>query len=150
MQVTEVKTKIMLQPSNKLRAFCTVTFDSSFVVRDLKIIESNRGGFFVAMPSRVITDRCPQCRSKNPINAKFCIECGHQLNVNRAVKDSRGYLKIHTDIAHPITIQCRDMIQESVIKVFKEELGRAGQAVSEPPKDTYPEPDDIPPLSPIS
>lgn len=135
MQVTEVKAKLMHHPNNKLRAFCTITLDNSFVVRDLKIIESNRGGFFVAMPSRVITDRCHKCRSKNPITAKFCGECGYRLNINRAIKDAQGYLKIHTDIAHPITVQCRDMIQENVIKVFKEEQNRSGQVENKPAKD---------------
>ncbi len=35
-----------------------------FVIRDLKIIEGAKG-FFVAMPSRKLTDRCGHCGTKN-------------------------------------------------------------------------------------
>jgi stage V sporulation protein G len=35
----------------RLKAYATIVFDNSFIVRDLKIIEGNKG-FFVSMPSR--------------------------------------------------------------------------------------------------
>ena len=58
MQITEVRIKLMEDPGERLKAFCSVTFDNCFVVRDLKIIEGTSGPF-VAMPSRKLTSHCP-------------------------------------------------------------------------------------------
>ena len=53
--VTEVRVKLTDDPRNKLKAYCSITIDQAFVVRDLKIIEGHRGPF-VAMPSRKLAD----------------------------------------------------------------------------------------------
>ena len=65
MVITEVRIKLMEggQENERLQAFCSVTFDDCFVIRDLKIIEGTKGSF-VAMPSRKLTDRCPGCGCK--------------------------------------------------------------------------------------
>ena len=51
MVITEVRIKLMEDnnENERLQAFCSVTFDDAFVVRDLKIIEGTKGSF-VAMP----------------------------------------------------------------------------------------------------
>src|SRR6056297_35606 len=49
MEITDVR--IYLRDNEKLKAFVTVTFDDSFVVRGMKVIDGNKGRF-VAMPSR--------------------------------------------------------------------------------------------------
>ena len=41
MQITEVRIKLMERSEDRLRGFCSITFDNAFVVRDLKIIEGN-------------------------------------------------------------------------------------------------------------
>ena len=64
MEITEVRVKLMEEPGERLQAFCSITLDDAFVVRDLKIIEGATGPF-VAMPSRKLTVRCPQCGYKN-------------------------------------------------------------------------------------
>lgn len=51
MQITEVQIFPVRQGDERLKAFATLTIDNCFVVRDLKIINGNRG-LFVAMPSR--------------------------------------------------------------------------------------------------
>ena len=51
MTITEVRIKLCEENNERLLAFCSVTFNNAFVVRDLKIIEGTRGTF-VAMPSR--------------------------------------------------------------------------------------------------
>ena len=61
MEITEVRVKLMDEPGERLKAFCSITFDDCFVVRDLKIIEGTSGPF-VAMPSRKLTAHCPNCR----------------------------------------------------------------------------------------
>ena len=60
MKVTNVTVKLSPQSGDRLKAFCTMTLDGEFVVRDLKIIEGT-SGLFVAMPSRKLTDHCPKC-----------------------------------------------------------------------------------------
>jgi stage V sporulation protein G len=127
MEITEVRIKLMEDPSDRLCAFCSITLDDCFVVRDLKIIQGAKGAF-VAMPSRKLSDRCPKCHSKNQIRASFCNQCGVKLHPERAHKDDAGRSKLYADIAHPINSSCRDMIQKRVIAAFDEELVRAKQA----------------------
>src|SRR5256714_5499113 len=110
--------------NERLQAFCSVTFDDMYVVRDLKIIEGTKGSF-VAMPSRKLTDRCPGCGSKNHLRARFCNSCGGKLDEDRATRDADGRVKLHADIAHPINSACREIIQGAVIKAFQEEKERA-------------------------
>ena len=53
MEITEVKIFPANEPSNggKLKAYATMVFDECFIVRDMKIIQSDKG-LFVSMPSR--------------------------------------------------------------------------------------------------
>jgi stage V sporulation protein G len=126
--ITEVRIKLMDGDSEneRLQAFCSVTFDDAYVVRDLKIIEGTKGPF-VAMPSRKLTDRCPGCGSKNHLRARFCNQCGGRLDEDRAVRDSDGRVKLHADIAHPINSACREIIQSAVLKAFSAERDRSRQ-----------------------
>src|SRR3954452_7548405 len=124
--ITEVRIKLMDDNSEneRLQAFCSVTFDDAYVVRDLKIIEGSKGSF-VAMPSRKLSDRCNSCGSKNHLRARFCNSCGGKLDEDRATRDADGRVKLHADIAHPINSACREIIQSAVIKAFQEEKERA-------------------------
>ena len=117
MVITEVRIKLMEDnnENERLQAFCSVTFDDAFVVRDLKIIEGTKGSF-LAMPSRKLTSHCPQCGSKNHLRAAYCNDCGSRLNPNRAPLDEEGRAKLYSDIAHPINSACREMIQDRVIR----------------------------------
>ena len=60
MVITEVRIKLVAENNERLMAFCSLTLDNAFVIRDLKIIEGTKG-LFVAMPSRKLTDRCNRC-----------------------------------------------------------------------------------------
>jgi stage V sporulation protein G len=126
--ITEVRIKLMEDnnENERLQAFCSVTFDDAFVVRDLKIIEGTKGSF-VAMPSRKLTDRCPGCGSKNHLRARFCNQCGSKLDEDRATRDADGRVKLHADIAHPINSACREVIQTAVLKAFQAERERSKQ-----------------------
>ena len=126
MQVTEVRIKLMEDPGERLKAFCSVTFDDCFVVRDLKIIEGTSGPF-VAMPSRKLTSHCPQCGTKNHLRAQHCNNCGKSLPQDRSSVDSDGRAKLYADIAHPINSSCREMIQQHVIQEYHDEVERAKQ-----------------------
>jgi stage V sporulation protein G len=124
MEITEVRIKLMDDPQDRLQAFCSITFDHCFVVRDLKIIQGTKGSF-VAMPSRKLTDRCPRCSAKNHLRSRFCSECGAKLREERALKDEDGRAKLYADIAHPIHSDCRDMIQHKVLQAYEEEQEKA-------------------------
>lgn len=50
MEITEVKV-YPVKESGRLKAYATVVFDNCFIIRDLKVIEGDKG-FFVSMPSR--------------------------------------------------------------------------------------------------
>ena len=126
MVITEVRIKLMDDgnENERLQAFCSVTFDDAFVVRDLKIIEGTKGSF-VAMPSRKLTDRCQGCGSKNHLRARFCNACGGKLDEDRATRDADGRVKLHADIAHPINSACREVIQSAVLKAYHAERERS-------------------------
>lgn len=120
MEITEVRIKLMENPEDRLRGFCSVTFDSCFVIRDLKIIEGNRGPF-VAMPSRKLTSNCHKCRSKNHLKARYCNQCGTKLKSDNIEHDSNGRAKLYADIAHPINAECREAIQTRIVKELEKE-----------------------------
>ena len=53
MEITEVR--ITLRDEPKLKAFANITFENSFVVRGLKVIDGKKG-LFISMPSRRAKD----------------------------------------------------------------------------------------------
>ncbi len=118
MEITEVKIFRKENRDKKLRAFATITFDDCFVVRDLKVIEGNKG-LFVAMPSRRVKEPCPSCGHRNVVRSKFCNNCGKGLDPNVTVSRENE----HKDIAHPITLQCRELVQKIVLDAFEKEVG---------------------------
>ncbi|HXX93009.1 MAG TPA: SpoVG family protein [Planctomycetota bacterium] len=124
MEISEVRIKLILNRNDKLRAFCSVTLDNAFVIRDLKIIEGAKGPF-VAMPSRKLTDRCMRCGMKNHLRAKFCNECGNRLSPDRAASEPDGRSKLHADIAHPISAPAREAMQKRILASFAEEVEKS-------------------------
>lgn len=94
MKITEVKIFPRKDHDKKLKAFVTITLDDCFVVRNLKIIEGSKG-LFVAMPSRKIEKKAGES------------DHGDSVQVD------------HRDIAHPITSECRDYIQKTVLDAYQ-------------------------------
>lgn len=125
MEITEVRIKLMEDAGERLQAFCSITFDHCFVIRDLKIIGGTNGAF-VAMPSRRLTAHCHQCGCKNHLKAGYCNQCGGRLRQDNS-RDDEGRTKLYADIAHPINQTCRDLIQQKVIEAFHLEQERAKQ-----------------------
>ena len=136
MEITEVRVKLAEGHQSKLQAFATITIDSCFVVRDLKVIQGTKG-LFVAMPSRKLTVRCQRCRCKNHLRAQYCNDCGTKLRPPKMKMDERGRARLHADIAHPINQDCRDMIQEKVIAAYRAEVERSKQEGYKPPVDEF-------------
>ena len=80
MQLTEIRINLCNAPGSRLKAFCSLTFANTFVVRDVKLIEGNdaangnghahnghsngngaQSRLFLAIPSRKLSDHCPRC-----------------------------------------------------------------------------------------
>lgn len=126
MEISDVRVKLIEEPNDRLKAVCSITLDGAFVIRDMKIVEGT-SGLFVAMPSRKLTSHCPRCRSKNHLRARFCNECGSKLPPMRNGGEADGRTKLHRDIAHPITTEFRELVQERVIQAFHTEVELAKQ-----------------------
>jgi stage V sporulation protein G len=136
MHLTEVRVNLCGQ-AGRLKAFCSLTFDDTFVVRDVKLIEGP-DGLFLAMPSRKLCDHCPRCGDKNHLRARFCNHCGSRLDETRFMRqqgnlNGHGRLKLHADIAHPINADCRSSIEHEVVDAYERELDRSQQPGYVPP-----------------
>ncbi|MBN2139295.1 MAG: SpoVG family protein [Sedimentisphaerales bacterium] len=142
MKITEIRVKLVTNKDDRLKAFCSMTINNEFVIRDIKIIEGASGPF-VAMPSRKMSDHCEKCGGKNHLKAKFCNSCGARLVENRIKKDYKGRPKLHADIAHPINSQCRREIQQRIAAAFEEEVEKSKQPGYKPISMDIPD-DDVP------
>ncbi len=152
MEVTEVRIRVVQEEGQeKLRAFATVTLDACFVIREVKVIEGDRG-LFVAMPSRKAMDRCRECGARNAVGSNFCNACGRRLPRSTQTP-TRSREKMYLDVAHPVNSDCRRMIHEAVIGEYQRELeaGRAAQQSREregahppPPRQEQPKPPEGP------
>lgn len=118
MEITEVRVRHVQDSTDRLKAFCTVTFDDQFVVRDIKVVEGSNG-LFVSMPSRKATAACGKCNHRNQIRARFCEDCGARMGPQESAPvDANGRSKLHRDIAHPITPEFRELLQARVLDAF--------------------------------
>lgn len=123
MEITEVKVFLKDSPDKKLKAYATVTFDSAFVVRNIKVIEGTNG-LFIAMPSRKVKQPCPKCGFKNESRSKYCNQCASQLSnssSSQAAENSVNAQLEHKDIAHPITQSFREYLQKKVLEAYDKE-----------------------------
>jgi len=136
MEITEVRIFLKEGQDKKLKAYATLTFDKAFVVRNVKVIDGNKG-LFVAMPSRRLKDSCPKCNFKNVIRSKFCNQCGAHLpppEAKPAPKPGEDAAKQseHKDIAHPITSEFREYIQKAVLSAYEDEKKKVPSAAPSP------------------
>lgn len=67
MEITEIR--VTIRNEEKLKAFVTVTFDKCFAVRNMKIVEGDKGPM-LCMPSRKLPDGTFKDVA-HPINAEF-------------------------------------------------------------------------------
>ncbi len=131
MEITDIRVKLVNHSSDRLKAFCSVTLDDEFVIRDIKLVEGSNG-LFVAMPSRKLTTSCPECKHKNPLRARYCAECGAGLPNLELPVDDAGRLRLYRDIAHPITQEFREKLQGSIVEAYHAEDDRADDPDYEP------------------
>ncbi len=115
MEITEVRVSLREHEGRRLKAYATVTFDNSFVVRNIKVIQGN-SDLFVAMPARKIKQFCPRCGKKVEMGSKYCSNCGAQIPPPK--EEAQGRQSIHQDLAHPINQQFRDYLQSKVLDAY--------------------------------
>ena len=124
MNITEVRIFPKEGVDKKLRAFATITLDNCFVVRDIKIIEGSQG-YFVAMPSKRLKETCPKCGYRNVIRSRYCNQCGTKLpqllSKDTPSPDANLRQAEHKDVAHPITAECREYLQRTVLDAYQRE-----------------------------
>ena len=117
MEITEVRISLRNNEGKRLKAYATVTFDNSFVVRNIKVVEGNTG-LFVAMPARKAKQFCSRCGKKVDVGSHFCNHCG--VNLPPAAKEESVDTRqsAHQDLAHPINQQFRDYLQSKVLDAY--------------------------------
>jgi len=135
MEISETRITLMEKPNSRLRAYASITFDSNFVVKDLRVIEG-RSGLFVAMPSRRLQKPCPKCMTKNPLRAKFCSQCGTALEVAVIPQGEGASSSEHRDLAHPITTEFRNYLQKIVLDAYEKEKASPTAKATSRPKET--------------
>ncbi|MFA5310819.1 MAG: septation protein SpoVG family protein [Candidatus Omnitrophota bacterium] len=121
MEITEVRIALKDSPDKKLQAYATVTFDNSFVVRNIKVIEGT-SGLFIAMPSRRVKQPCPKCGFKNELRSKYCNQCAGSLSESSKVNtigEAGSSQSEHKDIAHPVTQSFREYLQKRVLDAYE-------------------------------
>jgi stage V sporulation protein G len=135
MQLSEIRINLCGPQAGRLKAFCSLTFDNTFVIRDVKIIEGN-DGLFLAMPSRKLCDRCRRCGEKNHLRARFCNNCGTRMDENRHTRGQMNgqRLKLHADIAHPINADCRLALEQQAVAAYQDEVEKSKLPGYIPPK----------------
>lgn len=120
MEITEVRISLKENEGKRLKAYATVTFDNSFVVRNIKVVDGNNG-LFVAMPARKLKQFCSRCGKKVDGGSRYCNHCGVQLppSANREIANVKQ--SMHQDLAHPINQQFRDYLQSKVLDAYYRE-----------------------------
>ena len=126
MEITEVRVALREGSEKRLRAYATLTFEHCFVVRNIKIIEG-KSGLFVAMPSRKPKVSCGRCGFKGDLGGRFCTQCGASIpaateRVMGAGESPEG--QSHRDIAHPITAEFRQYLQQRVLEAYDAERAK--------------------------
>jgi stage V sporulation protein G len=126
MEITEIRVFLKEGLDKKLKAYTTVTFDNAFVVRNIKVIQG-ANGFFIAMPSRKLKFSCPKCSFKNEVGSKFCNHCGAALPAEQTAEEEHAHdaKTEHRDIAHPISQEFREYLQNKILEAYKREAEKS-------------------------
>lgn len=129
MQITDVKVRPVSGQSNRVKAYCSITFDNAFVVKDIRIVQGTNG-FIVAMPVKKMTFNCFRCGVRNPVNASFCMNCGSKVRAPapKQVGDD-GRPITQTDVAHPINLETRKMIEKAVLEEYNKQIEKFKQSL---------------------
>lgn len=120
-------------PSSRLLAYCSVVFDNSLVVHDIKIINGSRG-LMITMPSRKLVDSCPRCRARNHLRSRYCNWCGlkhdpDRTRPNQTAEEEGKRVQYYIDTTHPISSSFRAVIEQAVYAAYEEHLVKKAQSM---------------------
>ena len=85
----DIRTKALEDTNNGVKGVATVTFGSSFAVRNISIVESKAGNLFISMPS---------------------------FKLKTTDENGKAQFK---DIAYPVTKEFREILQENVLHSYE-------------------------------
>lgn len=54
--ISDIRVRIVKNETSKIKGSVSLTVAGGIVIHDIKVIESNEGGYFIAMPSRKTPD----------------------------------------------------------------------------------------------
>lgn len=121
MEITEVRVRLADDSDDsRVHAYCSVVVDKALAIHELRVVDGERRRI-VSMPSRKITDHCPDCHTKNPLAARYCNHCGNPLHSDRAVLGPNGRLRFYADIAHPIDPVFRRKMDGVILHAVEQE-----------------------------
>ena len=116
MEITDVRLR-KIETEGKLRAYVSITFDDSFVVHDLRVIDGNKG-MFVAMPSK----RLPNGDHKDiahPINTEIREKIQNAvLDVFNRELEEVPQVKVEPKVVEPKVVE---EVEESKVEEKEEE-----------------------------
>jgi stage V sporulation protein G len=101
-------------------AFVDVELDGQFVIHECKVLKDGNHRF-VAMPSARVTDKCPECRARNYLEANWCNRCGVELAKGRMFHSDGRQRELYHDLLHPLTAEFRSMLESAVFAVLDSE-----------------------------
>lgn len=102
-------------------AWVNITIENAVAIRDIKLIRRKDGGYMLAFPNKSYKISCPYCHTSIAITAKFCEECGREMERTPWPLDKRGVPYHSKDCAYPITKEVRDYLTEIVLSEYEYE-----------------------------
>ena len=113
MKITECRVSVPPQRrSERFLAYASLTLDDLLAVHDIKVIAGDKGPF-ISMPSRQVTEPCPECGHSVPVLDLYCGRCGKE-QPESARKD-----KPWLDLIHPIRADGRRWLTEAVLAAYR-------------------------------
>jgi stage V sporulation protein G len=106
-EITDVRLR-KIETEGKLRAYVSITFDDSFVVHDLRVIDGTKG-MFVAMPSK----RLPNGDHK---------DIAHPINTEIREKIQNAVLDVYNrELEEAPQVKVEAKVEEKVVEAKVEE-----------------------------
>lgn len=118
MKVTSVRL-IRSDSADQMRgllAYASIVLDDCLVIHDAKLLNNSAkraDGLFVSFPTHPKMTRCGGCGRKGALKDRCCLHCRQPFP---QPEDAR---KLHMDVCHPITGECREMIEAAVIDEWR-------------------------------
>ena len=111
---------------NSLRAFArldAVAGQYRFVIRDIRVVSTERSGLLIAMPSRTVDFHCDFCHASNVWNACYCNRCGGALTPKPLFRNARNNMEIKSyDSVFPANPETRKLISDAVLDEYEHQI----------------------------